>query len=240
MNTNNANILRKSVAVKPIHSILPLTLLDYPGHLACILWFAGCNMRCRYCYNPELVLGKGKISYEEALNFLSSRSKFLDAVVLSGGECTLHSDLEDFLFKVKEMGYLIKVDTNGSQPEKISSLLNLQLINRVSVDYKAPERRFESVTGTKGHDLFLQTLTVLNISNIPFEVRCTWHPDLLGIQDLKEMSETLKERHYQGKFFVQEFRNNVATLGNMDPPTCAIELKELELALPDVIFRATN
>lgn len=240
MNTNNADTLKKATAAKPIHSISPFTLLDYPGHLASILWFAGCNMRCRYCYNPELVLGKGKLSYTSALNFLASRKNFLDAVVLSGGECTLHDDLSEFLAQVKEMGFLVKVDTNGSQPEKISSLLKQQLIDRVALDYKAPEKRFEDITGINTHALFLKTLDVLNLSPIPFEVRTTWHPDLLDIRDLKEMAQTLREREYQGKFFVQEFRSGVATLGNMEAPSGGVKLTELEENIPGAEFRPTN
>lgn len=81
MNTNNEYNLTKIDVAKPIYSISPFTLLDYPDKTACILWFAGCNMRCLYCYNPDIVLGKGKISYEEALKFLKTRVNLLDGVV---------------------------------------------------------------------------------------------------------------------------------------------------------------
>ena len=87
---------------KPIYSITPFTLLDYPHKAACIIWFAGCNMRCLYCYNPDIVLGKGKLSFQEALNFLKTRINLLDGVVLSGGECTSHKNIKVLLQEIKK------------------------------------------------------------------------------------------------------------------------------------------
>ena len=92
--------------------ITPLTFLDYPKKAACIFWFTGCNLRCPYCYNPELVFGKGGGMDEMA--FLQERAGFLDAVVLSGGEATLNPDIAELCRKIKSMGYLVKVDTNES------------------------------------------------------------------------------------------------------------------------------
>ena len=113
----------------PIYSITPFTLLDYAHKSACILWFAGCNMRCLYCYNPEIVLGKGSISFEKALGFLRSRKILLDGVVFSGGECLLHKNIIELIAEVKKMGFLVKIDTNGSQPKVLKSLIEKQLID---------------------------------------------------------------------------------------------------------------
>jgi len=105
VNTIKEHILQKENVAKPIYSITPFTLLDYPNKSACILWFAGCNMRCIYCYNPEIVLGKGTLSLEKVLDFLNSRKELLDAVVFSGGECLLHNNILSFIKTVKEMGF---------------------------------------------------------------------------------------------------------------------------------------
>lgn len=107
---------------KLIHSITPFTLLDYPDRTACILWFAGCNMKCSYCYNPEVIFGKGKYSLSEITSFLNQRMQLLDGVVLSGGECLLYPDVIDIMRELKQLGFLIKVDTNGSMPSDCNKL----------------------------------------------------------------------------------------------------------------------
>ncbi|MDR0762368.1 MAG: radical SAM protein, partial [Campylobacteraceae bacterium] len=99
--------------LKPIFDITPFTMLDYPEHLSCIVWFAGCNMRCSYCYNPHIVLGEGNIGIDELLNFLRTRAGRLEGVVLSGGECTLYPELPKLCREIKELGFKIKLDTNG-------------------------------------------------------------------------------------------------------------------------------
>ena len=105
--------------VKPIENITPFSLLDFQDLCACIIWFTGCNMRCSYCYNPEIVFGKGKYNFEEAIQFLQKRINLLDGVVLSGGECTLHKELIPFVKEIKNLGFKIKIDTNGTYPSKI-------------------------------------------------------------------------------------------------------------------------
>lgn len=115
--------------VKPVSNITPFTLLDYPGKSACIFWYSGCNMRCLYCYNPEIVFGKGKFSFPEMISFLETRKGLLDAVVFSGGECLIHKNIVEQIRTVKEMGFLVKVDTNGSSPKVLSELLEQNLLD---------------------------------------------------------------------------------------------------------------
>lgn len=239
-NISNAGTSRSSAAVKPIYNITPFTLLDYPGHLACIFWFAGCNMRCGYCYNPELVFGKGKISFEEALRFLESRKTYLDAVVLSGGECSLHKGLVGFIRRIKELGFKVKLDTNGSQPHVLSSLLRLNLLDMVALDYKAPEHLYKRITGYEGHRDFMQSLGVLMVSLLPFEVRTTWHPHLISIEELRDMVKVVKEQGYTGKYVVQEFRRGVPTISDLPGPEGREEWKDLERAFPFTELRPTN
>lgn len=198
--------------VKPVYDITPFSLLDYPGKVAAIIWFAGCNMRCSYCYNPEIVLGKGTSSFEDALDFLESRKHLLDAVVLSGGECTLHKDLPAFAMAVKQKGYLVKIDTNGSRPGLLEILIGQNLIDYVAIDFKAPANKYNLVTGTSYYDSFIRTLQLLKKASLPFEVRTTVHSALLQQGDIEQMCQVLKEQHYTGNYYVQYALNNVAML----------------------------
>lgn len=216
MNTNNEYNLTKIDAAKPIYSISPFTLLDYPDKTACILWFAGCNMRCLYCYNPDIVLGKGKISYEEALKFLKTRVNLLDGVVLSGGECTLHKNLIKLIVEIKKLGLLIKIDTNGTNPDIIKYLLKENVLDYVALDFKAPTDKFKSITKSNLYTSFISTLKLLINSAIPFEVRTTLHSSLLSQNDIQQMIDVLEKVNYKGVYYIQNFMNNTKTLSELE------------------------
>ncbi|MFZ1750177.1 MAG: anaerobic ribonucleoside-triphosphate reductase activating protein [Saprospiraceae bacterium] len=215
MNINKEHISNKSWNRKSIYSITPFTLLDYPDKTACILWFAGCNMRCGYCYNPEIVFGKGQKDFGEVYRFLDSRKYLLDAVVLSGGECMMHHNILELIIEIKELGYLVKIDTNGSKPKLLSELIKLKLVDYVALDFKATPFKFLKITKSDLFDEFSLSLDILIASGIPFEVRTTYHSDLLTLSDLSEMVEMLDHKRYQGKYFIQQFRNGVDTIGNL-------------------------
>ncbi|HEY4617558.1 MAG TPA: anaerobic ribonucleoside-triphosphate reductase activating protein [Flavobacterium sp.] len=202
----------KESAVKPIYNITPFTLLDYPDKSACILWFAGCNMRCLYCYNPEIVLGKGTISYQKAITFLQSRQNLLDAVVFSGGECLLHKDIIALIYEVNKMGFLVKVDTNGSKPEVIQKLIEKGLIDYVALDFKAMPSTFENITQSNLFLPFEKSLHLLLNSDISFEVRTTVHSDLINEKELELMIDYLETNSYRGDYYIQHFINDVVTL----------------------------
>lgn len=212
MNTNNGDISRNYAAHKVIYNISPFTLLDYPDKTACILWFAGCNMRCLYCYNPEIVFGKGKLTFANALNFLKSRRGLLDAVVLSGGECSLHQYLPEFITEVKRMGFLVKMDTNGSKPGLLRYLIQEGLLDYVALDFKAPKNKFKSLTSSGFYLHFRESLRLLMSSGIRFEVRSTIHSELLDQRDIDSMLEVLDTEGYRGNYYLQNFRNGSETL----------------------------
>jgi len=212
VNTNNELILQKESVAKPIYSVTPFTLLDYPHKSACILWFAGCNMRCLYCYNPEIVFGKGTISFEKALQFLKSRINLLEAVVFSGGECMLHKNIIPLIEQVQKMGFLIKIDTNGSKPEVLEELIKKQLIDYVALDFKALPIHFEKITQSNLFLPFEKSLLLLLQSGIPFEVRTTVHSDLISEKELRMMMEYLEKNNYQGNYYIQYFKNDVPTI----------------------------
>lgn len=201
--------------VKSVSNITPFTLLDYPDKTACILWYAGCNMRCLYCYNPEIVLGKGRFSFSEMVSFLKTRQGLLDAVVFSGGECLIHKDIIEQIRLVKAMGFLVKVDTNGSKPEVLKYLIAQQLLDYVALDFKSHKESFSFITQSDLFDQFEKSLQLLLETGIAFEVRTTYHSELLAKEELNKMIEYLKYNEYTGTYYIQHFRNNVETLGNL-------------------------
>lgn len=213
---------------KSIYGITPFTLLDYPKHPACIIWFAGCNMRCLYCYNPDIVLGKGKLSVEDAQNFLTSRQSLLQGVVFSGGECTLHHDLIRLARIAKSMGYRIKIDTNGTKPHVLAELWQEKLVDYIAMDFKGIGTKYREITLSNTFDTFATSLTLLQQTEIPFEIRTTWHADLLSREDLRAMISYLEYHGYQGDYFIQYFKNDVRTLSPL--PYASDDLDALQLS----------
>lgn len=195
-----------------IYDITPFSLLDYPHIASCILWFAGCNMRCSYCYNPGIVFGKGKTSLADVLTFIQSRKGLLDGVVLSGGECTLYKEIVPLSGAIKEMEMLIKVDTNGSHPERIQELLEKKLLDYVALDFKAMPNRFDAITRSRFYNEFEKTFALLQKSGIAFEVRTTAHSALLSEDELADMANHLYSLGYQGKYYLQNFMNDTKTI----------------------------
>jgi len=201
---------------KPIYSITPFTLLDYPDKTACIIWFAGCNMKCVYCYNPEIVRGEGKLTIDEALKFLKSRIKLIDAVVLSGGESTQFDDLENFAVKIKQLGMLVKIDTNGSNPAVIKSFIDRGLVDYVALDFKALADDYFSITQSKLFTRFINTLELLISSAVTFEIRTTVHSELISNSKLTEMIDLVYEKGYRGNYYIQNFVNDCKTIGMLE------------------------
>lgn len=202
---------------KPICNITPFTLLDYPNKSACILWYAGCNMRCLYCYNPEIVLGKGAFTFSETISFLKKRKGLLDAVVFSGGECLIHKNIVEQIKEVKALGFLVKIDTNGSNSKVVKQLLDNNLIDYVALDFKALKPNYNAITKSNLFDEFEETLDLLLVCSIPFEVRTTYHSELISDADLNQMMHFLELKKYKGNYYIQHFQNNIETLGNLIP-----------------------
>ncbi len=233
MSTKNVFSLLRSVAANtPIHSITKFTTLDYPHHLACILWFAKCNMACSYCYNPHIVRDNGTISTQEALTFLQSRQGRLEGVVLSGGECTLYPDLVSFCTQIKELGYKIKIDTNGSNPELLQKLITCNLVDYIALDYKAPFLHYPTLTQYKHTQRLEESLTLLISCDFPFEVRTTWHSDLLHVEDINTIINDLHVKGYKGTYYLQHYLHVNATLGGTKMEQTKIDLSKLSTQLP--------
>ena len=216
--TASADATRLSHTVHPA-DITPLTFLDYPKKAACIFWYRGCNLRCPYCYNPDLALAKMKGNVDE-IAFLRERVNFLDAVVLSGGESTLVPGLPNLCRQIKELGYLIKIDTNGSNPHILKELMEEKLLDYVALDHKMPAARTWSLPGgAKLFERFSESLRLLKEYELPHEVRTTVHPDLLDEADILQMVREAAALGYEGTYYLQFFFQTDNTLGHMSPPT---------------------
>jgi len=224
VNINRENNLHNT---KVIYDITKFTHLDYPNHLSCIVWFCGCNMRCDYCYNKDIVFAKrGTYSYNDVLDFLKTRVGLLDAVVLSGGEVTSHN-LVEFCKEIKKLGFLIKLDTNGINYDSIRELVESNLLDYIALDYKAPKNKFFRITKSNNYNQFSATLDFLIQNGIKFEVRTTLHFDLLNEDDINTITKDLKTRGYKNKYYIQQFLDTGTNIGNLQKPSNNFDKEKL-------------
>ncbi len=181
------------------------TVIDYPGKIACTIFTFGCNFRCKYCHNPELVIddGRPEIKEIEILEFLKSRKGFLDGVCITGGEPTLHKDLPDFIRKIKNLGFLVKLDTNGTNPEMLKGLIEEKLVDYIAMDIKAPLDFYENVVNVKVNKDDIQKSIDLIRKLKEYEFRTTVVPGLFNENHAKLIGEWLKGSK---RFYVQQFR----------------------------------
>jgi len=232
----NINKESNLLNTKVIYDLTPFTHLDYQDHLSCIVWFWGCNMRCDYCYNKDIVFAKdGSYSYNDILKFLKTRVGLLDAVVLSGGEATSHK-LVKFCQEIKKLGFLIKLDTNGTNPHSIKNLIDLNLLDFIALDYKAPKDKFLQITHSYKYNEFSKTLNLLLKSKIDFEVRTTLHYDLLNTQDINNIIKDLKDRGYQNNYYLQKFLNTDKNIGNIQTPEAKFDTSQLSKEI-NIVWR---
>ncbi len=194
-----------------IGGINTLTLLDFPGKVSAIVFTAGCNFRCGYCHNVQFVLPdqieklKGSfIPEEKFFNFLDQRKGLLDGVVVSGGEPTIHPDLPDFLKKIKEKGFLTKLDTNGTNPKMLQKLLEEKLLDYIAMDIKMPLDEYESLTGLKIHtDSLRECVELIKNSDIDYEFRTTI---INEFHDTETLERIFKDIGHVKNFTLQNFR----------------------------------
>ncbi len=185
-------------------------------------------MACSYCHNPELVKGElAKLPPAQVIEFLESRKGLLEGVVLSGGECMMSAQLPEFARYLKSLGFKVKVDTNGTNPDMLEAMLGEQLIDFVALDYKAPPDLFQSITGFDGYELFERSLKLLIASGIPLEIRTTVHADLLDEEDINFILKNMENLGFNGTYYVQNFRAG-KTLGNLDEPFNRFDVSRLE------------
>ena len=157
-----------------IAGMIKSSLIDYPGHVSCVLFVPGCNFNCFYCHNRSLLDSSYTIIDPRVVeDFLKKRAGLLDGAVITGGEPTLHHDLIPYLEKIKALGYKIKLDTNGSNPEVIKQVLQSGLCDYFAVDYKAPAAKYKEICGGNADAGPVLEANILLGSNADFEVRTT-------------------------------------------------------------------
>lgn len=171
------------------------SLTDFPGKISAIVFTVGCNFRCGYCHNPELYSLKtvNKIAERDILSFLEKRKGVLDGVVITGGEPTLQNDLAPFIKKVKKMGYLVKLDTNGSNPDVVARLLKNKLLDYIAMDIKSSFDKYEAVVKRKiDITKIKKSIDLIMKSGIDYEFRTTIVRDELDENDLIKIGEMIK------------------------------------------------
>lgn len=193
-----------------------MTLLDYPGYVACTLFTGGCNFRCPFCHNALLVLDLDEnytIPEEEVLAFLKKRQGLLDGVCVTGGEPLINKDIGDFLLKVKELGFKIKLDTNGTNPALLKELVSQNLVDYVAVDIKNSPEKYAETVGLKSFDMSTinETVNFLMSGCVDYEFRTTvtkqFHTE-------KSMEEAARFIRGAKRYFLQNFVDSGNLIGS--------------------------
>ena len=193
-----------------IHGFQSLTLLDYPGKVACTVFLGGCNFRCPFCQNTGLVLSPEReavVPMEEVLGVLRKRRGMLDGVCITGGEPTLTSDLPEFIGRVREMGYLVKLDTNGYRPDVLEKLLENGMLDYVAMDIKSSRERYAKVAGLPGLDLnrIQRSVELLMGGKVDYEFRTTVAQGLHTREDIEAVGQWLQGCR---RYFLQNYQES--------------------------------
>ena len=215
-----------------------LTLLDFPGYVACTLFTRGCNMRCPFCHNASLVVRADEqkpYTHEEIMYFLKKRQGILDGVAITGGEPTLMPYLPDFMAEIHELGYKVKLDTNGTRPEVLRTVIARGLVDYVAMDIKNSEEKYGATVGfDQTYDLapIEESISVLMENKVDFEFRTTVSRTFHTPDDIRKIGEWLAG---QEKFFLQQFKDSGDIIGDKIQAYDENEMKALlDIILPFV------
>jgi len=215
-----------------IKSFIPISFSDWDGKVSAVIFLSGCNFKCPFCYNKDLVFNSKdlkEISPETVKDYLKNNADFVDGLVITGGEPTVFSDLPDLCREIKKTGIAIKLDTNGSNPEMLQQLIKEKLIDYVAMDIKLPLNRYGEVTEIKGIEQKIrQSLEI--IKNFNYELRTTVVPGMHTGDDMLKLARDLEKIGVNKKFFLQQFK----PLTTLDPkleqvrPYSQNELEEMK------------
>jgi pyruvate formate lyase activating enzyme len=209
------------------------SLLDYPDYISAIIWTVGCNFRCPFCYNKNLVFGDVETyPQEEIFSFLEKRKGKLDGLVITGGEPLLQDDIVDFTGKVKKLGYLIKIDTNGTYPEKLKELIDKKLVDYIAMDVKAQKKKYDQLTGVKTKLIDIEkSIAIIKNSAPDYEFRTTFIPGLLKKEDIIEIAKWLEGSK---RFYLQQFKNDIPLVSSEYQNIAPYTKKELMETLNEI------
>lgn len=200
---------------KIVYDLTRFTTTDYVGHISCIIWFVSCNFRCLYCYNDNIVYTKeGNYTQNNILDFLKTRIGLLDSVVLSGGEATVHNVIP-ICKEIKKLGFKIKLDTNATNLPQIKKLIELNLLDYIAIDFKAPKYKFKEIVGVDMYDNTIKTIQYLISIDFTFELRTTINKSLLDENDINSMIETISSLGYKNTYYLQNFLETSSNIGNI-------------------------
>lgn len=189
-----------------IGGLQKLTLLDFPGQVACTVFLQGCNFRCPFCHNPSLVLGTEAITRESVLAFLKQRQGLLDGVAITGGEPLLSAGLEDLLREIRSLGYKIKLDTNGSFPRRLEQIISAGLVDYVAMDIKNTPEKYDKTSGAAGFlPAVRESASLLIDGRIPYEFRTTVVDELHEPEDFHAIGQWLSGAQ---QYFLQCFTDS--------------------------------
>ncbi|MFQ5647858.1 MAG: anaerobic ribonucleoside-triphosphate reductase activating protein [Candidatus Aenigmatarchaeota archaeon] len=189
-----------------IKGVQKISLIEYPGRVSCVVFLPGCNFRCPFCYNTGLVLTPENVESmpgQEFFSFLEGRKKWIEAVVVTGGEPCLSPDLPELIKKIKEMEYLVGLETNGTNPRMLERLIKENLVDYIAMDIKGPKERYPEIAGAKVNIRDIQkSIDLVRGSGLQYEFRTTFVPGLVGKQDMKRVGKWLEGAERYG---VQRF-----------------------------------
>ena len=206
-----------------IYGLQKMTLLDFPGHVACTVFLGGCDFRCPFCHNFELACGKAEpvMEEEELYAFLEKRKGLLDGVAVTGGEPTLSRGLPDLLRRVKQMGFMTKLDTNGYHPQILREILEEGLADYVAMDIKNSPEKYAATAGTDRIELdrIRESIRVLMESGTDYEFRTTVVSQLHEARDFEEIGQMIRGAK---RYFLQQFTDRDSVpFGNLTAPDAA-------------------
>lgn len=216
--------------------IQKLTLLDFPGTVACTLFTKGCNFRCPFCHNASLIKCSSlpDLTQEEILAFLKKRQGILEGVCITGGEPLMHRTLPDFIRKVKALGYKVKLDTNGSFPYRLSSLIEEGLLDYVAMDVKNSLEKYRITTECELHEIqqVTESIALLLSGTIPFEFRTTVCAELHTADDIAKISDMIKGAD---KYFIQNFVDSGDILESGLHPVAQSEMEKMAKIAQNIV-----
>jgi pyruvate formate lyase activating enzyme len=192
-----------------IAGLVKTSLIDYPGKIAAVIFTQGCNFRCGFCHNPDLIPITNKtleMSESEVLDFLNSRKGRLEGVVVTGGEPTIQKDLPEFLNKIKEMGYFVKLDSNGSNPKLLKDLLKMKLLDYIAMDIKGGEEGYKDICGFTNLAAIKESIDIIMSSGVDYEFRTTVLPFYHSPSDFENIGKMVKGARL---YTVQGFRPEI-------------------------------
>jgi len=194
-----------------ISGIQKTSLIEYPGKICTVLFTSGCNLRCPFCHNPDLVHNKApKLDESEILEFLEERKNWIDGVVITGGEPLIHADILDFIEKIKSKGFFVKLDTNGLNPAMLKKVIDSGYVDFFAMDIKSDKDHYSQAAGANINiSMIDKSITLIKSQDKPYEFRSTIVPEFFNYEVMENIGKWLKGSK---KYAIQQFRSSIPLL----------------------------